>query len=164
MNRKKTAGIILGHFYSGFNITGRQKKRLGKGIELFRKGDIRFLITTGGKGMFKKSSKSNADLAKNYLIRNGMPEERVLVEDKSVNTYQNALYSLEVLKSNQLDSAIVITSSNHTDRAERIFRKVFPEEMELRFTISDRFAGFWNLFDFAWKWVGCIRQYFKENY
>jgi uncharacterized SAM-binding protein YcdF (DUF218 family) len=159
MNRKKTAGIILGHFYSGFSITGRQKKRLAKGIELFQKGEVWFLITTGGKGMFKKSSKSNAELAKEYLVRNGIPEERVLVEDKSVNTYQNALYSLEILKSNRLDSAVVITSSDHIKRAEKIFSEVFPKEVDLGFIISDHFAGFWSLFDLGWKFLGKFRGF-----
>lgn len=44
-------GIVLGHLYTGFGITSREKKRMQKGLELFAAARITSLMSTGGKGM-----------------------------------------------------------------------------------------------------------------
>jgi hypothetical protein len=51
-------GIVLGHFYTGLSITSRQKKRMQKSLELLTTARITYVMTTGGKGMWKKSAPS----------------------------------------------------------------------------------------------------------
>jgi hypothetical protein len=55
-------GIILGHFYTGYGITSRQKKRMQKGLELLKIARIASVMTTGGKGLWKKSAPSMGEV------------------------------------------------------------------------------------------------------
>ncbi len=52
-------------------------------------------VPSGGQGSDEIISESEA--MKRYLMENGVPEERIWCEDKSVNTYQNMLFSKRVM-------------------------------------------------------------------
>jgi uncharacterized SAM-binding protein YcdF (DUF218 family) len=147
-------GIILGHLYTGFGLTARQKKRMEKGIELCNNLYVKQLMTTGGKGMWKKTAPSMGEIARDYLIKQGIDTTRILVEHESVNTYQNATYALQVMQQHHLTSAVVITSADHMSRAKQIFLEVFPHHYQLDFVISDYFSGIWSVIDFFWNMLG----------
>ena len=154
---KYDVGIILSHFHTWFGFTSRQKKRMDKGIELLRKGKVRFLMTTGGKGVFNPTARPVGEWAKDYLVRNGVNERNILVENKSTSTEQNAKFALEIMRKNSLHSAIVITSADNMSRAQRIFKNVFPKNYNLDFVVSDYFSGFWSVWDFFWHAGGWVK-------
>lgn len=162
MDTQYDAGIILGHFYSRLGFSSRQKKRMDKGAELLNEGKVKVLITTGGRGLFNLTSRPLGRLAKGYLIRSGVDEDKVLVEDKSVNTYQNAEFALEIMKKNNLKSASVITSAVHIRRAKRIFEDVFPKDFQVNFVVSDYVSGIWTVWDYLWAMAGWIKYGIKK--
>lgn len=69
---------------------------------------------------------------KNQLIKRGIESERILIEDRALDTIQNLQYSVDilsqtmnVLKSNILESRIlIVTSRYHLARAERLARRM----------------------------------------
>lgn len=65
-----------------------QKKASGK--------DIVF-IPSGGKG--DDEVIAEAEAIRNYLVETGIPEERILVENKSANTFENLKNSMELIRS-----------------------------------------------------------------
>lgn len=132
-------GIILGHFYTGYGITSRQKKRMQKGLELLKTARIASVMTTGGKGLWKKSAPSMGEVAKAYIIAHGVEPSRILVEDQSGNTIQNAQYALRLMQQRQLTSAIVITSADHMPCAKPVFAEIFPPDFLLDFVIFRHF-------------------------
>lgn len=160
-NETYDAGIILGHFYSGYSLTSRQIKRLNKGVQLFKEGKVNCLIVTGGKGMFNKNSPPLATLAKNFLVINGVQEKKIFYDEHSVNTVENAKFSLEIMKKNHLNSAVIITSADHMSRAINTFRKIYPESISLKGEISDSFAGIWSFFDFFWNFGGNTKRFLQ---
>lgn len=162
MDTQYDAGIILGHFYSRLGFSSRQKKRMDKGVRLLNRGVVRVLITTGGRGLFNLTSKPLGRLAKEYLVKNGVDESEILVEDESVNTYQNAEFALKMMEQNNLKSAIVITSAVHTRRAKRIFGDVFPKDFQIDFVISDHVSGIWTVWDYLWAMAGWIKYGIKK--
>jgi hypothetical protein len=151
-------GIILGHIYTGFGITARQKKRMQKGVELFTTARITSVMTTGGKGMWKKTASSMGEVAKAYLISCGVEASRILVEDQSINTIQNAQYALRLMQQQGFTSAMIITSADHMPRAKRIFAEIFPLTYQLDFSISDSFCGIWSVIDFFWNSAGNFKR------
>lgn len=151
-------GIILGHIYTGLGVTSRQKKRMQKGLELFTTARITSLMTTGGKGMWKKNAPSMGEVAKAYLISCGVESSHVLVEDQSVNTIQNAQYALRLMQQQGFTSAIIITSADHMPRAKRIFEEIFPPTYHLDCVISDSFCGIWSVVDFFWNGAGTLKR------
>lgn len=145
------AGIILGHFV----FSSRQRKRTKKGIELLKNGKVKFLITTGGRSwhfILRFLREPIGELTKIYLIKNEVDENKIYVENKSVNTYQNAKFSLEIMKRKNLKSAVVITSASHMRRTKKIFTEVFSkDDIKIDFVVSDTFAGFWwTIWDYFW--------------
>jgi uncharacterized SAM-binding protein YcdF (DUF218 family) len=156
-------GIILGHIYTGFGYTGRQKRRMEKGCELLRTGRVERLMTTGGKGMWNKTAPCMAEVARDYLIqRQGIDSQCILVEKESATTLQNAEYALRLMQEQHLTSLIVITSADHMPRARSIFREVFPSNFTQDFVISDYFCGIWSLVDFFWNCAGQLKRRRKQ--
>lgn len=135
-----------------------------KGIELLNEGKVKFLITTGGKGrLFNLTSKSLGELTKDYLINKGVNPNKVLVENKSLNTAQNAKFALEIMKKNNFNSAIVITSAYHIGRAKKIFEEIFPKNFSLKFVSSDFFSGLWTIWDYLWNTGAWVKYVIKKT-
>ncbi|WP_353259131.1 YdcF family protein [Prochlorothrix hollandica] len=53
----------------------------------------------------------------------GVPGSALVLEPQSLNTYQNALYTAEILRERQLNTILLVTSAIHMPRALAIFRK-----------------------------------------
>ena len=162
MDTQYDVGIILGHFHSRLGFSSRQKKRMDKGIELLNKGEVTLLVTTGGRGLFNLTPKPLGQLSKEYLVKNGVDESKILVEDKSVNTYQNAEFALKIMEKNNLKSALVITSAVHAGRAKRIFKDVPPKDFRIDFAISDYVSGIWTVWDYFWAMAGWVKYGIKK--
>jgi uncharacterized SAM-binding protein YcdF (DUF218 family) len=65
-----------------------------------------------------------AQVIKKKLISLGVPSDCILTENKSLNTYQNALYSSIILEKEKSQSSfLLITSAYHIKRAKACFRK-----------------------------------------
>ena len=150
-------GIVLGHLYTGYSFTSRQRKRMEKAIELFASGRVNTIMTTGGKGLWKKTAPSMGEVARSYLVKRGVDAARILVEDQSINTLQNARYALCLMREHGLNSALVITSVDHMPRARKIFLEVFPPDYQLDFVVSDYICGAWSIIDFFWMIAGNVK-------
>jgi len=64
-------------------------------------------------------------LMKKWLIEKGINHNRIIVEDRSIDTVGNALYSTKILQNNEdIKNVILITSASHIRRAISVFKKV----------------------------------------
>ncbi|NME05494.1 YdcF family protein [Psychrobacillus sp. BL-248-WT-3] len=75
------------------------------------------LVVTGGQG--QDEDIEEAIVMKNYLVENGIMESRIIVEDQSTSTYENLLYSQQLLP-DSVTSVTIITSDFHLQRAKII--------------------------------------------
>ena len=67
---------------------GLLQKRLDKAIKVYRKDKTPpYLIPSGGRG--PDEACSEADAMYFYLLRQGIPAEKIIEEDQSANTYEN---------------------------------------------------------------------------
>ena len=99
----------------------------------------------------------------NYLVMQGIPQDKVFVEQVSKNTDENALGSLEILKAGGVEDVVIITSADHMQRAKLIFQGIFPDNYKLNYAISDYFIGFWSIWDFVWH-IGGWSKYYLMKY
>jgi len=67
-------------------------------------------ILSGGQGNYENVSEA-ACMARE-LIRMGISEDRLILEDKSTSTYENLLYSAEIIRQKGLESKVTIVSSD----------------------------------------------------
>jgi uncharacterized SAM-binding protein YcdF (DUF218 family) len=66
-----------------------------------------------------------------YMMRQalsqGIPESSILLENRSLSTFENAKYSLKIMQDQGYKSAIIVTSPYHTRRVSIIFAQFFKE-------------------------------------
>lgn len=106
-------------------------------IQLARRYPDARLVFTGGMGWLRnKSSHSNEPIVKAALLGLGIPESRLLIEDASRNTYENAFFSRNLVHPKSDENWILVTSAFHMPRALECFRKagwnVFPAPTDYR--------------------------------
>jgi len=124
------AGIVLTGITSGdksphdrvyFN---KGADRIMHALQLYRQGKIRKIIITGGSGAILQRYGTEADELQKILLQANVPETDILVENKSRNTRENALFTKELLDKNpEIKSTLLITSAFHMRRSEGCFQK-----------------------------------------
>lgn len=107
--------------------TGNPSLMLSKRIDaaykyLSENPDI-LCVVSGGQGADEPLSE--AETMKNCLTERGIPEDRIIIENKSESTRQNIEFSLALLKERNIDvkEAAIITDGFHQFRASLIARE-----------------------------------------
>ena len=124
-------GIVLGGYsnshilpnHDRFNINMRGNRFLNA-YELYRTGKVKKLLLTGGSGDLLRDQKSEAPLVKKFLLRVGVPEEDIIIEPDSRNTYENAIFTKKILDEKYpRANCLLITSAYHMRRSKACFNK-----------------------------------------
>jgi len=90
--------------------------------ELYRQDIVKHLLLTGGEISWQTGGFSSpAEDMATILTSIGIPEEALWLETKSRNTYENALYSAEMLAENGIQTILLVTSAMHMPRAVALF-------------------------------------------
>ena len=133
---KFDVGIVLGGF-SGLNKRNNEiafnwaGDRLFQAIALYKKGQIKQILLSGGSANLTDRKIKEADLAIQYLKLIGIPDSAILIENQSRNTIENARYSLALIaKSKPKAKILVITSAWHIPRAKLIFDRQAEHKIE----------------------------------
>lgn len=121
-------GIVLGGF-SGYDNDKRRIEfndcgdRLFYAIKLYNLGKIKKIVISGGNGQLINDGHMEADWSKDFLINCGVPEQDILIESKSRNTWENSLFTSELLNENTNKKLLLITSAWHMKRATFCFNQ-----------------------------------------
>ena len=123
-------GIVLGGILSYDETLDRVQflrgsDRLLQAIDLYKKGNIKKIVFTGGSGSVLHPDEKEGPLVERFLITLGIPKSDFLIEGESNNTRQNALYTKELLEKEGFDgSVLLITAAFHMRRSLGCFNKV----------------------------------------
>ena len=82
------------------------------------------LIFTGGSGAVLEQQFKEAPYVKQFYEEIGFPTDRIVFEDQSRNTRENALLSKEIMAPKPGETWLLITSACHMPRAVGCFRAV----------------------------------------
>ena len=74
-----------------------------------------------------KGRKAEAIIVKRFLVDLGAPSDKIIAEDKSRDTIENAKYTMEICKKLKYKKPILVTSACHMKRAIMSFGKVGVE-------------------------------------
>lgn len=97
--------------------------RLLYAAKLYQEGKAPLIILSGGRIEWYGNSESEAaDMAAILQIM-GVPEDAMIEEPNSLNTYQNAIYTKKILDEKGIKKVILITSAFHMPRSVLIFRR-----------------------------------------
>lgn len=96
--------------------------RLTHTLMLYKMGKIKKILISGGH-FFQDDIHEAEELKKLFLLM-GVPNDDIIVEGKSLNTQENAIFSAKILKEQfPKKSYLLITSAFHQRRAEGCFLK-----------------------------------------
>lgn len=115
----KHAFVVLG---SGLPKDGSIPKKYLRRLMLARDAYLAFptsyILVSGGK---PQSGISEGEAGMEWLIKNGVPSNRVLVEEKSSSTIGNAMYSVPILKKKGFTFYTIVSDESHLRRASVLF-------------------------------------------
>ncbi len=81
------------------------------------------IVFTGGSANLLSSDAREADYATAVFESLGIPKTRVVIERRSRNTYENAMFSKEIAAPKAGERWLLVTSAYHMPRAMGLFRK-----------------------------------------
>jgi uncharacterized SAM-binding protein YcdF (DUF218 family) len=102
---------------SGFPA-GDMLGRLVTAVRLHKRLDIPIIISFGS---VYKDRNAGAPIVKRFLMDLGVDESRIILEDRSRDTFENAKYSIELCEKQGFTSPILLTSAYHLKRSYWVF-------------------------------------------
>jgi uncharacterized SAM-binding protein YcdF (DUF218 family) len=124
---KSDAIVVLGGMVNNLTRqTGRVEltsaaDRLTDSVLLWNEKKAKKIIFTGGSGILFFKGESEASQGGKFLRSFGLPDSKIILEDQSRNTHENALYTQAILQKEGYKSIILVTSAFHMKRAIREF-------------------------------------------
>jgi len=129
-NRPVDGIIVLGGSISQLTTKYRGQpsltggaERLTEFIALAKQHPNAKLVFSGGSGMALRQDVKEAETARLFFAQMGLDTGRVVFEDQSRNTFENALYSFKLVSPKPGERWVLITSAAHMPRSVGVFRK-----------------------------------------
>ena len=108
---------------------------------LYHHGKAPYLLLSGGSIDWLSDQPSPADDMATLLEQLGVPRSAMWLETRSRNTYENALYSKEILQAKGIQRIILVTSAWHMPRAVGVFEhmglQVIPAPTDFTVTVGE---------------------------
>ena len=138
------AVMILGAGLWGTTVSPSLKHRLDAAAGYILEHDIKTVLVSGGQGPNELVSEAYA--MKEYLVKSGVDEDSIIMEDKSTSTRENFSFSKPLLDEALGDSyrVLFVTNDFHCPRSGLIAKKTgldadfLPAE-------ADKQTNNWNL-------------------
>jgi uncharacterized SAM-binding protein YcdF (DUF218 family) len=117
-------------------------ERMTAAVELARRYPQARILFAGGSGALRRGRYSEAEVAGQFFERMGVDPARLILEDKSRNTYENAVFAREMAAPEPGERWLLVTSAMHMPRSVGIFRRVgFPA---IPYPVNYRTSGSWS--------------------
>lgn len=93
-------------------------KRLETTLSMAKNKPDSLIVLTGG---VPQNNKTEGRLMADWLVKNGVRQDRIIEENYATSTVDNALLSSYVLARHKIDHATIISSASHVRRAQTLF-------------------------------------------
>ena len=125
------AGIIVlgGGFEGAVNLArggyelNASGDRFVEAAVLARRYPAARVVVTGGTGALMLDGEGDGDTAPRLLTALGVAPERLVMESRSRNTHENALFTRELVRPQPGETWLLVTSAYHMPRSLGLFRK-----------------------------------------
>lgn len=167
--------VILGGFEDGWVSSGRPgltvneaAERLTEAVRLARARPDAKLVFTGGVGRLWVADVTAGGPVAAFLADMGIGHERIVLEERARNTFENAIFTRDLLAPRPDQHWVLVTSAYHMPRSVGVFRRagmsVVPYPVDYRtrdagdvMRLFDRIPAGHERLDLAVKeWIGLI--------
>ena len=116
--------IVLGAGVNHEMVSRPLAHRLYAAIDYWERNPDAYIIVCGGLG--NRAIITEAEAMSRFLVRRGIPQEKILLEELSTSTYENLVFAKEILEEHFQGEfrAVVITNDFHIYRATQMARGV----------------------------------------
>lgn len=114
-------GISRAH---GQVALGDAAERIVELMALARRYPEAKLVLSGGEAALYPNGDSEASDTRTLLIEQGIAEKRIVTEDHSRNTFENAVLSRDLVQPQSGETWMLVTSAAHMPRAVGCFRHI----------------------------------------
>jgi len=116
--RPADAIVVLGAAQFNGTASGVFAARLDHAVELFKAGLAPYLIVTGGKQPGDRTTE--AATARAYARAHGVPDDRILLEDKGRSTLESLQAVALIMAGRKMRSAVFVSDRTHMLRVLRM--------------------------------------------
>lgn len=151
------AVLVLGCLVKGETPSLMLNARLEAAVEVIEENPGALIVLCGGMGGSEKITEAEA--MRRYLSEKGIPEERMILEDKSTSTEENIAFASKILKERRIsDNIIIVTNEFHQYRAY-----IFAKRNGLSTGAHSAHTFLPNLLNY-WlrEWAGLFVQFFDR--
>jgi|LauGreSBDMM110SN_4_FD.fasta_scaffold00183_5 uncharacterized SAM-binding protein YcdF (DUF218 family) len=172
--------IIPSGFVSNYNVDGQLRvvfndgtDRMLQAIDLFKRGISDKIIYTGGADTIFGAYEPEAEMSKTFMVKCGIPDSAIVIETKSINTYQNAAFTAKMLEKKDPNfknkKYLLVTAGYHMRRALACFEKqgfnvdgysTDPRSMRSKNTVLNtllpNYGGFQTWTYLVKEWIGLL--------
>ena len=124
---------------------GQTTSRAEKGIDLFEQGFAGKIIFSGAA---LDDGPSNAFNMRDQALASGISPNSIYIDEKSQNTYENAINTKKIVDELGAKNIILVTSPYHQRRANKTFENTYGENYTITgvSAIDDRWSkqNWWN--------------------
>lgn len=129
--------VVLGYeLNADGSMSGELKGRLKTALRCAQRYPEAFVLCTGGGTARRNKSATEGGVMTEWMISRGIAKDRLLTEDQSKTTTENAVFCHEILRREcpQVDSVLLVTSSYHMPWGVLMFEAEFLRAAQERNT------------------------------
>ncbi|MBB5322530.1 YdcF family protein [Marinobacter oulmenensis] len=109
-------------FYRPYPNLGAASDREWHGARLYHASKAPIVVLTGGHDA-RFSTTSSAEAMRRFMKALGVPDNAMVLEEKSRNTTQNADFTADILEERGINRILLVTSALHMPRAQGLFER-----------------------------------------
>jgi uncharacterized SAM-binding protein YcdF (DUF218 family) len=122
MNHLYDVGVVLGAAVRSNGAASRALlRRVAHGVALYRSGTVARLLMSGG---IVRYPRAEAAYMREAALAAGVPDGALLVEDRSVDTLENARFCRDIIAAAGWRRVLLVTDAFHLPRALYAFRRL----------------------------------------
>lgn len=101
--------------------------RLETALNVANEYENAYVLVTGGGTAAENPSATEADCMAEWLIENGISKDRIIIENKSLTSTENALYSNTIIKNEYpwIENVVIVTSDYHVPLGSILYNTQF---------------------------------------
>jgi uncharacterized SAM-binding protein YcdF (DUF218 family) len=119
--KKADAILVLGAAQYNGRPSPVFKARLDHAIKLYHDGFAKKLVFTGGVGT--GDTLSEAEVARRYALKHDVPASAIMVERRGVTSAESVAAAAELMRAQDLRTALMVSDSYHMLRLELLARR-----------------------------------------
>jgi len=113
--RSADVAIVLGNTVNpDGTLSPRLEARMLAALDLYERNWVRYVLVSGATG---EEGLNEAEVMQSWLLAKGVEPGAILVDREGTNTRESAVHAATLLRRDNADSAVIVTSYYHVARA-----------------------------------------------